>query len=257
MFLFGCAKDDHVIRSLNDARHAKIGVMTGTTGEAIAKARFPEAQIKSFDDIMDGVGAMKSGQLDGIVTSYPTAIQVSKKNRDMAAIAEPLANEDSSVGLRKGNAEMLAAVNKIIAELKSDGTLKSMKKRWLKLDLSPYEEPEIALPKEGTPLRIGVSATREPFNFVDKDGRVTGHDGELARIIGAKLHRPVEFSNMKFMALIPALQSGKIDMIVTGMTATKERKQFLDFSQPYFENAQVMLVRKSAETAHTSKDKMV
>src|SRR5207342_2529266 len=97
----------------------------------------------------------------------------------------------------------------------------------------PYDEPDIALPAEGTPLRIGVSATREPFNFVDKDGRITGHDGELARRIALKLKRPIEFSNMKFMALIPALQSGKVDIIVTGMTATKERRQFVDFSEPY------------------------
>jgi len=61
-----------------------------------------------------------------------------------------------------------------------------------------------------------------------------------------KLQRPVEFSNMKFMALIPALQSGKVDLIVTGMTATDERKKFVDFTQPYYANAQVMLVRKSA-----------
>ena len=61
-----------------------------------------------------------------------------------------------------------------------------MKKRWFKPDMSPYEEPDIPLPTEGTPLRVGVSATREPFNFVDKDGRVTGHDGELARLIAAQ-----------------------------------------------------------------------
>jgi polar amino acid transport system substrate-binding protein len=105
------------------------------------------------------------------------------------------------------------------------------------------------LPTEGAPLRMGVSATREPFNFVDKDGRVTGHDGELARLIAFKLHRPIEFSNMKFMALIPALQSGKVDMIVTGMTATEERRKFVDFSQPYFESAQVMLVKKPGDIA--------
>jgi polar amino acid transport system substrate-binding protein len=175
---------------------------------------------------------------------------VSKKNPDLGALAEPLDREDSSVAMRKGSTEMLAAVNKIISDLRSNGTLDSMKKRWFKQDLSPYEEPTIAVPTEGVPLRIGVSATREPMNFVDKDGRVTGHDGELARLIGAKLHRPIEFSNMKFMALIPALQSGKVDMIVTGMTATEERKKFVDFSQQYFENAQVMLVRKAGgETA--------
>jgi polar amino acid transport system substrate-binding protein len=83
---------------------------------------------------------------------------------------------------------------------------------------------------------------------------VTGHDGELARIIGAKLQRPVEFFNMKFMALIPALQSGKVDLIVTGMTATDERKKFVDFTEPYYANAQVMLVRKSAAAAPASID---
>ena len=104
---------------------------------------------------------------------------------------------------------------------------------------------DITLPSEGEPLKIGVSATREPFSFVDKNGRVTGHDGELARIIGARLQRPVEFFNMKFMALIPALQSGKVDLIVTGMTATEERRKFVDFTQPYYANAQVMLVKKA------------
>ena len=247
MFLFGCDKGHHAIQTLEDATHARIGVMTGTTGEAIAKAWFPQGEIKSFHDVMDAVGAIKAGRLDGIVTSSPTAIQVSKKNPELGWLAEPLSNEQSSVALRKGNPQLLAAVNQIISKLRNNGTLESMKKRWFKQDLSPYEERDIVLPAEGPVLRIGVSATREPFSFVDDNGRVTGHDGELARIIASKLHRPIEFSNMKFMALIPALQSGKVDMIVSGMTATEERKQFVDFSEPYFESSQVMLVRKAVD----------
>jgi polar amino acid transport system substrate-binding protein len=247
LLLSSCNTKQHTITSLNDAAHAKIGVMTGTTGEAIAKARFPQAQVKSFDDVMDGVGALKAGQLEAIVTSFPTALQVSKKNPELGPLAEPLDSENTSVAMRKGNDQMLAAVNQIIADLRSDGTLASMKKRWFKTDLSPYDEPDIPPATSGAPLRIGVSATREPFNFVDKDGRVTGHDGEMARRIAAKLQRPIEFSNMKFMALIPALQSGKVDLIVTGMTATEQRRQFVDFSESYFENSQVMLVRKSGE----------
>ena len=119
-----------------------------------------------------------------------------------------------------------------------------MKRRWIKQDLSPYEEPEIAVPTTGVPLRIGVAATREPTSFIDATGRVSGHDGELARRLGAKLGRPIEFLDSKFMALIPALQSGKIDLIVTGMTATDERRKHVDFSDVYFANAQVLLVRK-------------
>jgi polar amino acid transport system substrate-binding protein len=242
----GCRKSGIVIASLDDANNARIGVMTGSTGETLTIARFPKAQVKSFDDIMDAVAAMKSGQLDAIVTAFPAALQVSKKNQELELLSEPLDYEDTAIAVKKGNGELLAALNRIIAGLKSDGTLESMKKRWFKKDLSPYEEMNITLPTEGQPLKIGVSATREPFSFVDKDGRVTGHDGELARIIGAKLNRPVEFFNMKFMALIPALQSGKVDLIVTGMTATEERKKYVDFTEPYYANAQIMLVRKNA-----------
>ena len=62
---------------------------------------------------------------------------------------------------------------------------------------------------------------------------------------------------MKFMALIPALQSGKIDMIISGMTATDERKKTVNFTQSYFANAQVMLVKKAAKTAAASGDSLV
>ncbi|MEE7624831.1 ABC transporter permease subunit [Methylobacter sp. Wu8] len=247
--LAGCKESETVIASLDDAKNARIGVMTGSTGESITASRLPEAQVKSFDDIMDAVAAMKSGQLDAIVTAFPAALQVSKKNTELGLLSEPLDQEDTAIALRKGNDALLASLNRIISELKSDGTLESMKKRWFKPDLSPYEEMNITLPAEGAPLKIGVSATREPFSFVDKEGRVTGHDGELARIIGAKLQRPVEFFNMKFMALIPALQSGKVDLIVTRMTATDERRKVVDFTEPYYANAQVMLVKKNAAAA--------
>lgn len=250
----GCGgREQAVIDSLDDARVARIGVMTGSTGEAIVTARYPQADIKSFDDIMDAVAAMKSGQLDAAVTSYPAALQVTKKNPDLRLVAEALDNEDTAMAVRKDDVELLAQINRIVADLKADGTLESMKKRWFKPDLSPYEEPPIAVPEQGKALKIGVSATREPFSFVDDAGRVTGHDGELARIIGVRLGRPIEFSNMKFMSLIPALQSGKVDVIVTGMTSTEERRKQVAFSSPYYANAQVMIVRKPAGAGQAGK----
>jgi polar amino acid transport system substrate-binding protein len=75
-FFTSCRTSEIVIASLDDAKNVRIGVMTGSTGEAITIARFPKAQVKSFDDIMDAVAAMKSGQIDAIVTAYPAALQV-------------------------------------------------------------------------------------------------------------------------------------------------------------------------------------
>lgn len=243
VLLSGCRQAGMEIRRPADAAVGRIGVMTGTTGEAIVRERFPRASVKSFDDVMDAVAALHSGQLDALVTAFPAALQVTKKNPGLVLLEEVLSHEDTAIALRKGDTEMRGRLNALIAELGREGTLDDMRRRWFKRDLEPYEEPAIPLPTEGEPLRIGVSATREPFSFVDKDGRVTGHDGELARIIGRRLNRPIEFLNMRFMALIPALQSGKVDLIVSGMTATDERRKSVDFTEPYYANAQVMLVR--------------
>lgn len=248
----GCSKTEKSITNLDDAKNARIGVMVGSTGEQIVKERFPQAQVESFDDIMDAVAALKSGQLEAIVTALPTAIQVAKVNAEFTTLPEPLENEDTAIALRKNDRQLLAALNQIIAELHADGTLASMRKRWLKPDLGPYEEPDISPPKTGTPLKIGVCATREPLTFVDKDGRISGHDGELARRIGVKLNRPVQFLNMKFMALIPALQSGKVDLIISGINDTEERRKSVNFTRPYFANAQVMLVKKTVQVVGTS-----
>jgi polar amino acid transport system substrate-binding protein len=236
-----------VITSFADAKYASIGVTTGTTGETIALTKFPEAKIKSFNDIMDAIAALKAGQLDAVITSSLTAHQVVKKNPEFYYLQEPLQYEDTSIAVKKGDDELLLAVDNIIGELQADGTLADMRKRWFKMDLSPYVERKIEVSTKGKVLNIGVSAYREPVNFVDKDGRVTGFDGELARIIGARLHRPIEFYNMKFMALIPALQSGRVDLIITSMTATKERKKSVNFTRPYCINSEVMIVKKAGD----------
>jgi polar amino acid transport system substrate-binding protein len=217
--------------------------MTGTTGEQLVKARFPEATIKSFDDVMDAVAALKSNQLDAVITAFPAATNVCKHNPDLRLVPEAVDYENTAIAARKDSPELLAAVNTIIAELRNDGTLGQMEQRWLKTDLTPYEPVDLPVPAGGAVLKIGTSATREPFCFMDARRVVTGFDGELARRIGVRLGRPIEFADMKFSALIPALQSGKVDLIVAGMTDTPERRRSVDFTQPYFRNSQRLIVK--------------
>src|SRR4051812_9733481 len=69
-----------VIRTPGDAVKARIGVLTGSTGEHIAKTRFPEADVQTFDDIMNAISAIQAKKLDAVITSLPTAVQVTKKN---------------------------------------------------------------------------------------------------------------------------------------------------------------------------------
>lgn len=69
-----CARPESTIATLDDAATARIGVMAGSVGEQIVLGRFPKADIKTFDDIMDAVSAIRAGQLDAVVTAFPGAL---------------------------------------------------------------------------------------------------------------------------------------------------------------------------------------
>ena len=75
-----------------------------------------------------------------------------------------------------------------------------------------------------------------------QNNRIAGLDWELMMRTGHALGRKVEFVDMKYAALIAALQSGRIDAIASNMTATAERKKQVDFSAVYFMNPQVLIV---------------
>ena len=246
LFITGCGKQKKSISTLSDLKNIKIGAMTGSTGEQLALKKFPQAETQRFDDIMDAVAALKSGQIDAVITALPTCVNICKHNKDIVTLPEEVEKEYCAAAMKKEDTKLLEDINKAIAEMKSDGTLDDMRKRWVKTESTPYVTAEIQLPKTGKPLKVGTAATREPVAFVDEKNQVSGHDGELARRIAAKLNRPVEFYDMKFAALIPALKSGKVDVIFSGMTATEERKKSINFSDPYFESGQLILVKRQA-----------
>ncbi|MGA1371438.1 MAG: ABC transporter permease subunit [Pseudomonadales bacterium] len=248
--LVGCEQSEQTtIKTVADAESARLGVVTGSTPAEIAYLRFPDAEVQEFGDFSDSLGALQAGHVDAILTSINAAILAARNNPDLVVIEESLRDETTAVALRKGEDELLLKVNQVLADLKADGTLADLSRRWFKRTPGPYEEIDIAVPESGSVLRIGVSATREPFSFVDQAGRISGHDGDLARLLGARLGRPIEFTNVRFDALIPALQSGKVDLLVTGMSATDERRKFVDFSDNYYQNKIVLLARGEGPVA--------
>ncbi len=222
--------------------------MTGSAAEAAMPTLFPQADIQTFDGAMDAIAALKAGKVDAAVTIYTNAVQILKKNPDLKLLPEVLHQQDSAMAVRKGDTALLQSLNKVVADMTADGTLKDMRRRWIKLDSEPYETVVIPMSSTGVPLRVGVNAAQEPTCFVSADSQISGHDGEFIRRVGAKLGRPIEFLDMKFMALIPALKAGKID-VISGLFITPERARSVDFSRPYFVNADVMMVRRDPGSA--------
>lgn len=95
-------------------------------------------------------------------------------------------------------------------------------------------------------LIIGTDATYPPFEFVDSSGQISGVDIEVGREIGKALGKEVEFRNINFDGLITALRTGSVDLVLSSMTATPERRQSIEFSEPYVKTGLAILVAKNS-----------
>jgi polar amino acid transport system substrate-binding protein len=101
-------------------------------------------------------------------------------------------------------------------------------------------------PKSRSNLIVGMELAYPPFEQTDDQGRPQGISVDLARALGKFLHREVEIQNLPFDGLIPSLKTGKIDLIISSMTATAERAQSIDFSEPYLKTGLCLLVGKNS-----------
>ncbi|MEN6327319.1 MAG: ABC transporter substrate-binding protein/permease [Syntrophomonas sp.] len=235
---------------LDDLRDKRIGVLTGSAGEKAARERFPQAQIINLDSITNAVAALGSNKVDAVVFERTSLQNVANQYPGYELIKEPVQLLDVAIAVKKDN-PLLNSVNQAITELESAGTLDDMKKRWFVKGNLPVM-PKLDAPESEETLRIGTEALMPPFEFVDSNHECSGFDMELVRRIGQQLGKKVVITNMNFSSLIPALQSGKIDLAISCFNVTEERQQKVDFSKPYHVSDTAAMVRKAGGPSQLS-----
>lgn len=97
---------------------------------------------------------------------------------------------------------------------------------------------------------VGISFDSKPFGFKDSDGQVKGMEADLAREIAERIlgsRNKVVFKNITSQDRIKTAMSDNVDMVISTMTITNERKRFVDFSVPYFVAGQAICVRKDSK----------
>ena len=98
----------------------------------------------------------------------------------------------------------------------------------------------------GAVLRVGMDLSYPPFEMQDKAGKPDGVSVKIAEALAVHLGRPLKIVPMDFSGLIPALKTGNIDMILSSMTATDERRKSINFSTPYAFTGLALLVSKDS-----------
>ena len=104
-------------------------------------------------------------------------------------------------------------------------------------------------------LKVGVNADFAPFEFQDENGKeYQGFDMDLIRAVGEEMGYKVEINNVNFDGLIPALEAGNIDVCISGMTINEERKQKVNFSDPYYKSGLSIIVAKDNDSIKKFED---
>jgi L-cystine transport system substrate-binding protein len=92
-------------------------------------------------------------------------------------------------------------------------------------------------------LRVGTEGTYSPFSFQGTDGNLTGYDVDVARAVGAKLGKKVEFVQTPWDAIFAGLAAKRFDLVANQVTINDERKAKYDMSDPYTVSEGVIVTR--------------
>ncbi|MHA1574592.1 MAG: transporter substrate-binding domain-containing protein [Alphaproteobacteria bacterium] len=116
---------------------------------------------------------------------------------------------------------------------------------------------QVVYEKAVKPLRIGISTGYPPVAFKEKiGGNPVGVEVDFAKKLSGKFNRPVQFVELKFEQLIPALLKKEIDIIMSGMTITKARKVRINFTEPYLTNGLMTLMRDETIKEYNTPEKL-
>ncbi|MGT2961366.1 transporter substrate-binding domain-containing protein [Streptococcus caballi] len=119
---------------------------------------------------------------------------------------------------------------------------------------SSKKDSQAAIKEKGK-LVVAVSPDYAPFEFkalVNGKDTIVGADIELAKAIAKELNVKLELSSMSFDNVLSSLQTGKADMAISGLSYTKARAKVYDFSKPYYETENALLVKVSDVNTYTS-----
>ncbi|MFQ8927076.1 MAG: transporter substrate-binding domain-containing protein [Evtepia gabavorous] len=223
-------------------------VEAGSAGEAIAKEKGWQtnpvtAQADTLMEVSAGtsdaaiIDLLMAAAMTGEGTSYP----------DLTYDSQGLTTEEYGIGCRKGS-DLAQYINNVLAEAYADAheEIATTYKLQDALGGSPPQRSS-PLPQTGMWLYPGqgyliVGITEfEPMDYKDENGQWIGFDADMAKVMAEKLGVEVQFVVIDWDNKIMELDSKNVDVLWNGMTLTDEVKNSMECTNPYFNNAQVVV----------------
>ena len=237
-----------------------IGVQAGTTGEYYVKGDadwdfvgLSNAKEKSFDNGGLAVQAMLNGQVDFVIIDEAPAKSLAQSasfNGKVKVINVPLTVEDYGYAVSKDDATLLAQVNTFIAKIKANGTYDAILAKYFVNDgagVVGVDSVAKDLTKANQQLVVATNASFAPFEYKIGD-KYAGVDMEIAKLLADELGMELVIEDMEFASVVSSIGKNGVDIGMTGMTINEERKKSVNFSDSYYNAAQVLVVKADCTT---------
>lgn len=240
---FGCNQRKK-IQSISQLSDKEFAVPTGTIADELVLSKFPKATFKYYNSVLDACIAVQKNNADAAAYDEPILRNIAAKNPGLVVLPDMITVDSYGFAVKPDNQKLKATIDSVLYNLRADGRYDEMMKRWLPEKGSPGNMPFFMGNSENGKLRFGTSAVTEPFSFIDHSGQITGFDIEIANHIAMALGVELEIVDMDFGAMIPALISGKVDLIGACITISEERAKKVLFSEPYYTGGIAALVKE-------------
>ncbi len=251
--LTGCGKNQDAveIKGIEDLDGKKIGVQIGTTGDIYVSDYEGDdvgTVIERYNKGNDAISSLKNGKIDCVVIDEQPALAFISSNTDLSILEEEFTVEEYAVCIAKNNTELLDEFNAALQEVKEEGTLDKIISHYIadEDDGYKYISPE-GLDYSNGELIMATNASFPPYEYY-KEGKIVGIDVDMATAVADKLNMKLVVEDMEFDTIITAVQGGKADIGVAGMTITEDRLKNVSFSEPYTTAKQVIVVRNGNES---------
>jgi len=157
-----------------------------------------------------------------------------------------LTQELYAFGVDKDQPELLEQVNAFIAQIKADGTFEEICNRYFG-DGTPVDVKSCQLDESKDQLLVATHATFEPFEYTAGDS-YRGVDMEMAKLLADHLGKELVIVDMEFSAVCLSVGQHKCDIAMAGLTIKEERKEYVNFTDSYYNAAQKLVVRSDDTT---------
>ena len=229
--------------SLDQFNGATLGVVTGSLYGGYSREQFPNATIKEFNTFADVLVALKGGKVDGIMLDKPNFNSVARTDKNLSCITVPAYSVEIGFGFQKNDAgnALQAQMNEFLKELKANGKIDELIDKWY-----GETEPEETIPldelssNEKT-LQVAIDTTRKPFVYM-YESKPVGFEIEVLYMFCEKYGYNVQIEDLSFASGLAGLASERYDLVCGGLYMTDERKESVNFSDPYM-NAEVVMAK--------------